>query len=118
MAMDFTRFEDGEKFWCSNMLWAKIQDIAIANGWVPTGTCFVDDDGEEDPNWSGGYDVNDGQCLDEIDAENLMIALDAVIAKGIDYLENKDFNEDDRIKLDEFIKWGRDDGCAVGWEIW
>jgi hypothetical protein len=58
--------------------WALILNVAEAYGWVPART--LPPEGEDEGEWSGDYDSNDGQLVTRTDAANIAKALTAALA--------------------------------------
>ena len=118
MAFDFFRLDDGEQFSISNATWGRYLELAVGEGWEPQGTCKVNDEGDEDTDWGGAYDLNEGQMLSADDAENLFLALQRAVLNPL-----VDLSDDESRQLRQFISWGRiDQGGsaleAVGFEIY
>ena len=123
MGMDLVRLADSEKFICNNFFWGRLIDVALSNGWNPKGTYKLDDNDDEDPNWSGSYLDNDGQIVDSDDALNLLIALERSMEEN--NLSEQDWIDAEISLLKDFIKWGRltnsdlgYDNEPPGFEIW
>jgi hypothetical protein len=113
--------EDGEVFSCSNIQWGMILEAAEYCGWEPNGTQLVDEDGNEAEDWDGAYDSNEGQIVNEIDAENIAKTLENGLKNKADLLASTQFIEDDLPFITNFINWSRieENGelFAVGYEL-
>ena len=60
-----------------NQMWAFLLTSAEASGWVPMGTTLMDEETEEErADWDRtDYSSNEGQSVDEEDAEAMAVAL-------------------------------------------
>ena len=83
MAVDLVRKEDGENLNLSNQIWGFILQTAEENGWEPEGTSLLDEETEEEKkNWdTSDYSSNEGQSVEEEDAENIANALKIYLDK-------------------------------------
>ncbi|MCA1763002.1 MAG: hypothetical protein LC664_08435, partial [Flavobacteriales bacterium] len=105
--MDLTRMEDGEVFQCSNFFWGRTLQLAERNGWEPEGTHFIDEQGEEQSDWDGNYDDQNGQVVSEQDAGNLITALEAGLESIKKSPADYDWIDDEIQLLEAFIVWTR-----------
>ena len=118
MATDLVRKEDGERLSMSNQMWAFLLTSAEATGWKPAGTTLLDDETEEERvDWdSTDYSSNDGQSVDEEDAE--------AMAESLQDFKNQSNNIGPKEKsiLQEFLSWVQieeeGDKYCPGFEIW
>lgn len=118
MAIDLVRKDDGERLSMPNQMWAFLLSSAEATGWKPSGTTLFDEETEEErTDWdSTDYSSNEGQSVDEEDAEALAEALTAF--QGM----NKMTGPEEESILQEFLNWAQidDEGETYypGFEIW
>lgn len=69
----------GQSLSCSADDWRDLTGLATQFGWTPRGTLAPRYfECEETADWNGGYASNDGQIIDEVDANNMRIALKAL----------------------------------------
>ena len=76
----------GGRFRFDIFRWSAVLTLARNNGWEPTGTIL-----EDDPDWQGHYDTNDGQLVTAVDAGRLADALERALPDipNHDALEHK-----------------------------
>ena len=118
MAIDLVRKDDGERLSMPNQMWAFLLSSAEASGWKPSGTTLFDEETEEErSDWdTTDYSSNEGQSVDEEDAEALAEALTAF--QGM----NKMTGPEEESILQEFLNWAQiddeDEKYYPGFEIW
>ena len=117
MAVDLVRKEDGEKLNLSNQIWGFILQMAEENGWEPEGTSLLDEETEEEKeDWdTSDYSSNEGQSVEEEDAENIANALKI-------YLDNVDSTDPvEEEAINKFLAWVSfedEEDYFPGFEIW
>ena len=99
MAVDLVRKEDGERLSMPNQMWAFILSAAEVSGWKPQGTSLLDEETEEERiDWDASdYSSNEGQSVDEDDAEAMAEALKVFKSK------NTDVSQEEALALEKFI---------------
>ena len=77
---------EGGDFHFDIFRWSAVLTLARNNGWEPAGTIF-----EDDPDWQGHYDTNEGQLVTAVDAARLADALERALPDIPDHdaLEHK-----------------------------
>lgn len=81
MTTDIINVLNGEKFPFTNVAWEEVLNIALKEGWQPSGTCFYKNS-KKDFEWnSSDYTTNQGQLIETKDAHALGYALKIGIAK-------------------------------------
>ena len=117
MAVDLVRKEDGEKLNLSNQIWGFILQTAEENGWEPEGTSLLDEETEEEKkDWdTSDYSSNEGQSVEEEDAENIANALKI-------YLDKVDSPNPVEVEaINKFLAWVSfedEEDYFPGFEIW
>jgi hypothetical protein len=118
MAVDLVRKDDGERLSMPNQMWAFLLASAEASGWVPSGTTLTDEETEEErADWDHtDYSSNEGQSVDEEDAEAMADALRSY--QG----QNKTSGPEESAALQVFLDFVQidDEGDQYypGFEIW
>jgi len=118
MAVDLVRKDDGERLSMANQMWAFLLTSAEASGWVPMGTTLMDEETEEErADWDHtDYSSNEGQSVDEEDAEAMAVALRSF--QG----QNKPEGPEEAVALQGFLDFVQidDEGDQYypGFEIW
>jgi hypothetical protein len=118
MAIDLVRKDDRERLSMPNQMWAFLLSSAETTGWKPSGTTLMDEETEEErTDWdSTDYSSNEGQSVDEEDAEAMAVALRAF--QGL----NKTAGPEEKSALQQFLDFAQidDEGEKYypGFEIW
>lgn len=118
MAVDLVRKDDGERLSMSNQIWAFLLSSAEGSGWVASGTTLMDEETEEErADWDPtDYSSNEGQSVDEEDAEAMSDALRLFQGK------NKKVGPEESAALQGFLDFVQideeGDQYYPGFEIW
>ena len=118
MSVDLVRKEDGERLSMTNQMWAFILTAAEVSGWKPSGTSLINEETEEERiDWDASdYSSNEGQSVDEDDAEAMADALKSFKFK------KTDVSKEEGLALEKFIDFveAEEDGEIYypGFEIW
>ena len=118
MAVDLVRKDDGERLSMPNQMWAYLLSSAEASGWKPSGTTLMDEQTEEERiDWdTTDYSSNEGQSVDDEDAEAMADALRSFQS------QNKTAGPEEGSSLQEFLDFVQidDEGDQYypGFEIW
>jgi len=118
MAVDLVRKDDGERLSMPNQMWAYLLTSAEASGWKPSGTTLMDGETEEErADWdTTDYSSNEGQSVDDEDAEAMADALRSFQS------QNGTAGPEEESSLQEFLDFVQidDEGDQYypGFEIW
>jgi hypothetical protein len=111
MAYSLSRLGDGETFDVSNFVYGSILQIAEKHGWIPDGTCLLDEEGDPVDEWdTSDYSSANGQLVNGTDAEDIFNAL----KEALNAHDCEGFNSD----VESFANWLVIDGDFPGFEIY